>query len=182
MISFPNKKYNIIYADPPWSYGMKMTYAGTHGQVTGADYHYKTMTIQDIKNMPVQNITNENCYLFMWVTMPFLNKGLDVMSSWGFNYKTCGFTWIKKTKNNKLHCGLGHYTRGNAELCLLGVKGRLKRLNTSVYQVIESKIERHSKKPDEVRDRIVSLYGDLPRIELFARQKVKGWDCWGNEV
>jgi N6-adenosine-specific RNA methylase IME4 len=182
MIELPDKKYNIIYADPPWQYNDKMTMQGVHGLIRGAESFYKTMNLTDIKNMPIQNIADDNCYLFLWVTMPLLQEGLDVINSWGFKYKTCGFTWVKKTKNNKTHCGMGHYTRGNAELCLIGVKGKLLRLDASVRQIVEAQIQRHSQKPNEIRDNILQLYGDLPRIELFARQTTEGWDSWGNEV
>ena len=181
-IPFPDKKYNIIYADPAWSYNDKMKMKGVHGMIRGAESFYQTMSIDDIKNLPVEAISDENCILFMWVTMPLLPEGLDVIKAWSFKYKTCGFTWIKKTKKGKIHCGMGHYTRGNAELCLIATKGKIKRINASVSQIIISEIQRHSQKPQEVRSKITQLYGDLPRIELFARQKVEGWDCWGNEV
>ena len=182
MIPFPDKKYNIIYADPPWQYNDRMKMQGVHGMIRGAESFYKTMNIKELKSLPVQNIADENCYLFMWVTMPLLQEGLDTIKSWGFTYKTCGFTWVKKTKNNKTHFGMGHYTRGNAELCLIGVKGKINRLDASVSQKIEAEIKKHSQKPYETRDKIVKLYGDLPRIELFARETAEGWDSWGNEV
>lgn len=105
------------------------------------------------------------------------------MQEWGFIYKTCGFTWIKKNrKSDSLFWGLGYWTRANAELCLIGTKGNPKRVSKSVHQVIMSPIREHSRKPDEARKRIVELMGDIPRIELFARQEFEGWDCWGNEV
>ena len=111
-----------------------------------------------------------------------LEEGLSVIKAWGFKYKTCAFTWVKKTKNNKNHFGMGHYTRGNAELCLLGVQGKLQRQNGSVRQIVESQVRGHSQKPSVIRDKITQLYGELPRIELFAREKVKGWDTWGKEI
>ena len=121
--------------------------------------------------------------MFVIVTEPFLKDCFDVIKSWGFNYKTCGFCWVKKTKNGKNHLGMGHYTRGNAELCLIGIKGKKMQFKTrSLSQIVESQIREHSRKPDEVRNKIVELCGDLPRIELFARQTCEGWDCWGNEV
>ena len=175
-------KYNIIYADPPWKYNDKMVMKGVHGNIRGAESFYNTMTLQDIKNLSVNKITDNNCILFIWVTMPLLPEVFEVIKSWGFKYKTCGFCWIKKTKNNKIHCGMGHYTRGNAELCLIATKGRIKRINNSIYQIVEAPIQEHSKKPDIIRDKIIELVGDLPRIELFARQKTDGWDVWGNEV
>jgi N6-adenosine-specific RNA methylase IME4 len=118
----------------------------------------------------------------LWVTNPLLKEGLEVMRYWGFEYKTIAFIWHKTYKSGKTWFGLGHYTRANAEICLLGIKGRLQRKNKSVYRIIKSPIMEHSRKPDKVRESIVRLFGDLPRIELFARQKTDGWDCWGLEV
>ena len=176
------KKYNIIYADPPWKYNDKMVMKGVHGDIKGADSFYNTLTMEDIKGLPIKDIADENCILFIWVTMPFLKEVFEVIEAWGFKYKTCGFCWVKRTKNNKIHCGMGHYTRGNAELCLIATKGKIKRINNTVYQIVEAEIREHSRKPDEVRNRIVELLGNLPRVELFARQKAEGWDVWGNEV
>jgi len=173
----PNKKYQIIYADPPWSYQDRTP---TRGSVL---LHYKTMTKNDIENLPISKITDDNCVLFMWVTMPKLNECFDLISAWGFEYKTCAFTWVKRNKiSNSWFWGMGRWTRSNAEVCLLATKGNPKRVSAAVHSIIESPIERHSKKPDIVREKIVELVGDLPRIELFARQTVYGWDSWGNEV
>ena len=178
VLELPNKKYNIIYADPPWSYKDKAL-AGNRG----ACCKYDTQSKDWIENLQVKSITADECVLFMWVTMPKLNECFDVIKSWGFEYKTVAFTWIKKNKiADSLFWGMGRWTRANAELCLLGTKGRPKRINAGVHSVIESKIEEHSKKPDETKVRIIELLGDLPRIELFARQKTVGWDVWGNEV
>lgn len=178
-----SKKYNIIYADPAWSYNDKCQMVGGHGQINGADHFYQTMSVDDICKLPVKNICEDNCILFMWVTMPFLNHAEKVMNSWGFKYKTCGFTWIKTTSKGKIHHGMGHYTMSNAELCLIGIKGKsLTRLSRSVSQIIMSEVRSHSQKPDEVRDKIVEIYGNVSKIELFARQSAEGWDCWGNEA
>jgi len=171
-------KYSIIYADPPWSYKDKAL-SGNRG----ACCKYPTMSISDIKKLPISKLSDNNCILFMWVTMPKLNECFNVIKSWGFEYKTCAFVWIKKNKNiNTNFMGMGRWTRANAELCLLATKGKPQRVSASVHSVIESPIERHSKKPDVVRKKIIQLCGDLPRIELFARQKTQGWDIWGNEV
>lgn len=178
-----DKKYSIIYADPPWQYNDKMKMKGVHGMIRGAESFYNTMTLKDICNLPIKNITQDDAILFMWVTMPFLREAFEVIESWGFKYKTCGYCWVKKTKNNKIHLGMGHYTRGNAELCLIGTKGKKMQFKTRAQsQIIESEIRKHSQKPDETRDKIVELCGELPRMELFARQHAEGWDCWGNEV
>ena len=177
MIPFPNKKYDIIYADPPWNFKTWSDKGKTKSP------KYDLMNIKDIQNLPISSISNTNCILFMWVIYPMLDKGLETIKSWGFNFKTCGFVWIKKNKKtNSLFWGLGYWTRANSELCLIATKGKPKRISSKVHQVIEAKIREHSRKPDCVRDRIVQLCGDLPRIELFARQKFEGWDNWGNEV
>lgn len=172
-------KYQIIYADPPWSfkgYDLKKEarYVGNK---------YKLMTLQDIKNLSVSEIADDNCILFLWVTMPKLNECLGVIEKWGFTYKTCAFVWVKRNKvSSSWFFGMGRWTRSNAEVCLLATKGSPKRLNASISQIIDSPIEKHSKKPDIVKDKIVELCGDLPRIELFAREKVENWDSWGNEI
>ncbi len=121
-----------------------------------------------------------------------LPEALHVMQAWGFTYKTCAFTWVKTTGAGADAMGMGHHTRGNTEYCLLGTRGKLKRVDAGVRQVVlehghsEETLfalrARHSAKPPEVRDRIVRLLGDLPRIELFARERVSGWAAWGNEL
>jgi N6-adenosine-specific RNA methylase IME4 len=177
LIPFPeNKKYNIIYADPAWSYKGKMM----NSSVTD---HYPVMSIDDIANMPVQDLADDNCVLFMWVTLPKLNEFMKVINGWGFEYKTTAFVWVKKNKKaDSFFMGLGRWTRANPEICVLATKGNISRKSNAVRQLQVFPIERHSKKPDEFRDLILELVGDLPRIELFAREKVKGWDSWGNEV
>ena len=176
-MNFPNKKYNIILCDPPWSYNDKAL-AGNRG----ACCKYTVMNIDDIKYLPIHEIADKNCLLFLWITMPKLNEVFDVIKAWGFEYKTVAFTWVKKYKNGDNFMGMGRWTRANTELCLLCTKGKPKRISASVRQIIESVPEKHSKKPDIVRDKIIELCGDLPRIELFARQRAEGWDSWGNEI
>ena len=141
------------------------------------------MKLNDICNLPIKNISDKDCILFLWVTYPMLQEGLKLIEAWGFKYKTIGFQWIKQNKSgNGLFFGLGRWTKGNTECCLIATKGKISRINNSISQLILSPLREHSKKPDETRDKIVSLVGDLPRIELFARENVEGWDCWGNEV
>jgi len=191
MIPFPNKKYNIIYADPAWSY---RTWNAKGGHKS-ASAHYKTMDIEDIKNLPVETICEKDCVLFIWVTFPNLVEGIETLKSWGFTYKTCGFVWVKTNKNFSVNqtsflpqdsfdsfYGLGYWTRANSEICLIGTKGKIRRKSNKVHQLIYDPIREHSRKPDCTRTKIVKLMGDLPRIELFARQKHEGWDAWGNEV
>lgn len=141
------------------------------------------MNLDDICNLPINKIADKDCVLFMWVTYPMLKEGLTVIEKWGFKYKTIGFQWIKQNKSGKgFFFGLGRWTRGNSECCLIAVKGKPKRISNRISQLVFSPLQEHSKKPDIVRENIVELIGDLPRIELFARQINDGWDCWGNEI
>jgi N6-adenosine-specific RNA methylase IME4 len=175
-----SKRYDIIYADPPWQY---LAYS-QKGKGRSAENHYPTMPKQEIQKLPIPSISAKNSVLFLWVTAPCLLEGIELIDAWGFGYKTVAFTWVKQCKiSEKIFTGMGYYTRANAEFCLLATKGKtLERKSRSVSSVIISHIERHSKKTDEARRRIVELFGDLPKIELFARQYATGWDCWGNEV
>ena len=171
------KKYQIIYADPPWSYNDKMS-----GHSFSLDHEYETQSKNWIANLPIKEITEKDTVLFLWVTSPLLPEAFEVLKCWGFKYKTLAFCWVKKTKNGKWVSNLGRWTMGGAELCLLAVKGKPKRILKNIKQLVFAERTKHSKKPDEVRKRIVELMGDIPRIELFARQKTEGWDVWGNEV
>ena len=175
------KKYQIIYADPAWSYRDKRE---KHPRLCGgALRHYPTMKIEDIKSLPVADIAAENAMLFLWVTFPNLQEGLDVIKAWGFKYKTLGFSWIKTNKRSGTpFFGIGYYTKSNCEVCLIGVKGKPIKQSNSVSSVVIEPRGEHSKKPEKVRDLIVELCGDIPRVELFARKKSDGWDAWGNEV
>lgn len=176
-----SKKYNIIYADPPWSYRDKRD---KHPRLCGgASVHYGTMSTLDICNLPVCDIADENCMLFIWATFPNLPDALKVIDAWGFKYKTLGFSWIKTNKRNgKPFFGIGYYTKSNCEVCLIATKGKPIKASNSVSSVVIEPIQQHSKKPDCVADKIVQLCGDMPRIELFARSKRDGWDAFGNEI
>ena len=172
------EKYDVVYADPPW----KFRAYSKNGEQRSADRHYPTTSIDDIRALPVEKLAAKDCALFMWVTFPCLLEGLSVLSAWGFTFKTVAFVWIKQNrKSDSLFWGMGYWTRSNAELCLLATKGNPKRVSARVHQVIISHVEEHSKKPPEARERIEQLMGDVPRIELFARQKADGsmrcWDC-----
>ncbi len=182
-----NKTYNIILCDPPYSYYNDSTAKPNCTTIKGMRRPpYSVMSSKEIMNLPIKDISDENCILFIWTTDYHLNKCLEIIKAWGFTYKTIGFAWAKKTKDNKPVCFMGAYTmKSGIELCLLATKGKdahklVKKHN--VRALIESKREKHSKKPNEVKKRIVELLGDLPRIELFAREKTKGWDAFGNEV
>lgn len=179
-----DKKYDIIYADPPWEYKQSGSKTNSRGM---AKQHYETMSTEDICNLPIRDICTDKAICFMWATFPNIDSALRVMKAWGFEYKTAAFVWIKKyPKSGKNFMGMGAYTRANAEVCLLGISKNTKAKEVvrthKVHQIIESPVEAHSKKPDEVRSRIVELLGDQPRIELFARQTADGWDSFGNEL
>ena len=174
-----DKVYDIIYAAPPWYF---KTYSNK-GNKRSAVQHYNCMSIDDIYNLPINSICNNDCILFLWVVDPMLPEAMEVIKKWGFKFKTVAFTWVKENKKSEGYfTGLGYWTRANPEMCLLATKGKPKRISKAVRQLIISKRQEHSKKPDEIRDRIVELCGDLSRIELFARQRVDGWDSWGNEA
>ena len=174
------KKYQIIYADPPWNYtatSNKIPCRAKDGQP------YNAMRMIDIYGLNVNDITDKNCVLFLWATAPLLPEALYLIKCWGFDYKTVGFTWVKKNKKaDSWFWGMGSWTRSNPEFCLLATKGNPKSNSHSIHSIIYSKIMQHSIKPVEVYEKIITLCGDLPRIELFARQKTEGWDVWGNEV
>jgi len=174
-ISIPKGKYNIIYADPPWSY--------YEGGYKNQSQYYNTMSVVEICDLPVKDLAADDCILFLWVTFPILPDAFKVIETWGFRYSTCGFVWVKANKNGEgFFFGLGNWTRSNVELCLIATKGQIERKNASISQIIYEPVREHSKKPDIVRDKIVQLVGDLPRIELFARGELpKGWDGWGQE-
>ena len=173
-------QFDIIYADPPWHF---KTYSRKGSLKKSADSHYACMDIKDIMELPVAEIVSENSTLFLWVTFPLLKQGLTTMESWGFTYKTCGFNWVKRNrKADTWFMGLGYWTRSDSELCLLGTKGHPKRIGKSVPQVCDDRIGEHSKKPEIIRERIVELCGDRPRVELFARQETEGWISLGNEI
>lgn len=182
------KKYNVIYADPPWAYKVW----SKKGSGRSAESHYSNQSINSLKAVNIPAICEQNCVLLMWATFPCLQDAFVLAEAWGFIYKTVAFTWIKQNKNdNKLFMGMGYYTRANAEVVLLFTKGKqLKRICRNVQQVLISKRGDHSQKPSEIRERIVCLFGDVPRVELFARSsndlfadnEFAGWDVFGNEV
>ena len=144
---------------------------------------YPTMSIDELCALPVADLAAPDSALFLWATFPQLPEALRLIREWGFTYKSVAFVWLKKNrKADSWFYGLGFWTRANAEVCLLATRGHPKRQASNIHQFIISPIEAHSKKPDEARDKIVALMGDLPRVELFARQIPPGWDVWGNEV
>ena len=141
--------------------------------------------MKDIGNLPVHEIADDNCVLFMWCTDPLLDKQIPIVQKWGFTYKTVGFHWVKSNKDkskNLYFKSVGYWTRANNEICILATKGKPKRISKNVDRLVVADRREHSRKPDCVRDRIIELCGNLPRIELFAREKADGWDSWGDEI
>lgn len=177
-------RFAVVLADPPWSYRD----AKPRG---GAEHHYRTMSLADLCAFPVQKLAADDCALFLWGTYPTLPDMLTVGAAWGFKYKSIAFQWVKRyTRSGEPFFGLGRWTRGNTEGCFLFTRGKPHRVHNGVSQLIDTvepeildaPITRHSAKPPEVRDRIVQLMGDVPRIELFARERCPGWEAYGNEL
>lgn len=171
------KKYNLIYADPPWQYNDK----GCDG---AAEKQYPTMPLKDICALPIKEQIEKDAILFLWATAPLLPEAFEVIKSWGFKYTTLGFVWLKIYPTKKEFVkGLGHYTRGNAELILIGIKGKPKIINHSISQIYESPRREHSRKPDELKEIISALVPPYyKKLEMFARTKHEDWDVWGNET
>ena len=143
---------------------------------SGSESKYPTMTLDEICNLDVKSISSKDSCLFLWGTVPLLPEAFEVMKSWGFKYKTM-ITWRKI-----MSLGMGYWLRGQCEHLLLGIRGSVEPFRLQEPNFIQCNVLKHSRKPEEVRNRIVKLFGDIPRIELFAREKTPGWDVWGNEV
>lgn len=181
--NFPNKLYNVIYADPPWKYKNKMPQDGGRECLELGRY-YDTMDTEDIMKIPVKKICHKDCACFLWVTDSHLHDGLQVLKSWGFTYKTIAFVWVKKTKNGKEAVTTAPWTLKSTEICLLGTRGGMTKYKAAnnVRALTEAEKTIHSRKPDEIRKKIMQLFGGIPKIELFAREYVEGWDSWGNQL
>jgi N6-adenosine-specific RNA methylase IME4 len=167
------KHYGAILSDPPWRF---QTWS-EKGKGRSADRHYKTMTTQDIANMPVAQLAKKDAVLFLWATWPMLNDAMYVIQKWGFVYKTCAFAWTKIAKPydaKNIWTGTGYWTRANTEVCLLATRGKPRRQNRNIPQVILEPRREHSRKPDCVRPRIERLVKG-PYLELFARSERKRW-------
>jgi len=175
-------KFSAIYADPPWSFRV---YSGK-GKQRSAERHYETMTLDEMKDsalLPVERLAADNCALFMWAVMPQIPEALELITAWGFTYKTCAFTWVKRNAGpaGGFATGMGYWTRSNAELCLLATKGSPKRIHRDVQQLIVAPRGEHSVKPQETHDRIERLIPG-PYLELFGRRITEGWTVWGNGI
>lgn len=188
IIELPHGPYSLIYADPPWSF---KTWS-PRGDGRSASQHYGCMSIKDICALPVKDITAKDAVLFLWVVQPLLPRALEVIKAWGFTFKTVGYVWVKiKGGQDRLFYagadvknGLGYHTRAGCEQCWIAVKGSgYDRMSKSEAQVVFSPLREHSRKPDEIRESIERLVGDVPKLEMFARESsAKGWDTWGNET
>ena len=184
--------YGLIVADPPWTYSV----FSEKGKARSAERHYNTMTLADIKAMPVAWLAAKNCHLMMWVTGPGLVRGdhIPIMDEWGFEPSAMAFVWIKCKKRYAENGilmerlteamfgkGMGHTTRHNAEFVVLGRRGSPKRNRKDIHEIIVAPRREHSRKPDEIYTRC-EAYADGPYLELFARQRRPGWECWGAET
>ncbi len=185
----PNKKYDIIYADPPWDYGGKLQFdkssksaekikPGDKIFISAANFKYPTVKTKDLMKIPISQITKDDCLLFMWVTNPHLEQGIALGKAWGFEYKTVGFVWDKMIHNP------GQYTLSYCELCLIFKKGRIPRPRgaRNIKQLVRVKRGKHSEKPIEVLKNIELMFPTQDKIELFARKRHPGWDSWGLDV
>lgn len=173
------KKYDVIYADPPWQYKNQSPpcLPEKSPDTCKIEYYYPTMKLADIKNLPIKDLSNKDSILFLWATTPAIREAFEVLDSWGFKYKTM-ITW-EKTNND---C-MGYWFRVCSEHLIVAVKGKVKAFRSMERTVQHSKRGKHSQKPDFFYDIIEKVTKDYPnKIELFARNKREGWDSWGNEV
>ncbi len=179
-MELPNKKYQIIYADPPWETRyFKESKKGMHS----LKLPYPVMADKDIVEMPIKSIIEDNAVLFLWCIDQKIKLLPKLFSSWGFELKCIAFIWFKKAKNtNGSNSPYPNFTRRSCEYCFLGTRGKIKTLSKTVEQFHSNVKEGHSKKPAIFRQEIVRLYGNLGKIELFARDVESGWDAWGNQV
>ena len=193
MIPFPDKKYQVIYADPPWSYskGVHQDFRKSHnGEDRLISEQYQTMKKKDLLKLNVKNLASDDCALFMWFTYSHLSEALGLCKEWGFKYKTIAFVWLKRSNKGNVLCKVGAWTLGSAEACLIATRGNMLKYKecNNIRQLVDPntdirlKGKSHSKKPSEVRERINLLFPNTEKIELFARQSTPGWDVWGNEV
>lgn len=176
-----DRKYRVIYADPPWKYSSKEALGK---KFVPLEKVYQTEKTTSMCEWDVEGIAEKDAALFMWTTDSHIEDALKLIKAWGFRYVTVAFVWKKVSVNGKTLANLSAWTLKNCELCLFGTRGRMlqyKKAN-NVQQLVEAVRNRHSEKPEEVRRRIEQLFGDAPKIELFARERAEGWDYWGNEV
>lgn len=175
---YQGKLYDLIYADPPWDYNNKNTGGSVSkgaGNNSGAESKYSTMTTEEIANIPIHKIAKPTCCLFMWAVTPLLPEAFYVMKKWGFTYKTTAY-WHKTGR-----LGMGFWFRGDVEPLLVGIKGNIKAFGLQISNLIKADPREHSRKPDEIYSIIESI-GFKDKIEMFARERRRGWDTFGNET
>ena len=178
-------EFRAIYADPPWNFRNYSDKGTGRNPVS----HYDCMSLSDMKKLPVAQLAAKDCALFLWVTDPFLPAGLELISAWGFTYKTVAVYWVKANAKADLprlserdcFTGLGYWTRANQEQCLLATRGKPHRKAKDVRRLVVDVRREHSRKPDKVRSGIERLV-DGPYLELFTRESVPGWSAWGTET
>lgn len=180
--------YNVVYADPAWKFKLR----GKRGaDDRSPERHYVTMTVKEMAILPVREVVAKDCFCFMWTSGTYLQKAMALLGQWGFTYSTIVFTWVKLKPGmgtqafmteKDFTMGLGYSSRKNTEIVLLGRRGHPKRVAKNVRELIFAERREHSRKPDETRHRILQLAGDVPRLEMFAREQTEGWDAWGNEI
>ena len=173
--------FGIIYADPPWAYRETVFKGGTGGKQghSAARMHYPTMNTRGISELPVQQIADKDCLLFLWATSPNLPEAFKVLTAWGFKYATVAYIWDKQRVNP------GYYTMSQCEMVLVAKRGKIPRPRgaRNIRQLVSEKATRHSNKPEEVRRRIEAMFPEQRKIELFARGvPAPGWTAWGKEV
>lgn len=183
----PSGSFGAILTDPPWSFrswsdkGKNRAPDAMVRQKGLAERHYTTMDLKEIAALPVADSAAPDCVLFLWTVDFMLDRAIEIGTGWGFTFKTVAFTWTKLTQKGGHHIGLGYWTRGNPEQCLLFTRGKPRRKSAAVRQLIEAPCREHSRKPDETYDRIEALV-DGPYLELFARHRRPGWTAWGNQT
>ena len=179
MVCEQTMKYPAILIDPPWQF---KAYSGAALPQRAEGAHYGMMDLDALKGLPVaaEYAAADSC-MFMWVVDSHLDQGLELIKEWGFTFKTIAFVWVKTTKDGNPRMGTGLWTRKMSEICLLATRGKPKRMSGGVRQVIMAQRREHSRKPDEIYERIEQLV-EGPYLEMFARQSRPGWDAWGNET
>lgn len=172
--------FDVVLADPPWEFKV---WNKETGSGRSASQHYPVMSLEDICALPVGEIVSKNCALFLWIPWAHLFEAKSVFEGWGFRYSSLGFIWVKtKRSGDGFHMGMGKVTRRNTEPCLLALRGSMPPEDRGVLELINAPVREHSRKPDEVYDKIERLYPGRRYVELFARSARPGWDVWGNEV
>lgn len=198
-------KYSIIFLDPPWKYNSRANHKTRFRG--GACGHYPLMTMAEIAALPIGGLAARDCALLMWCTFPYLDQQIKLFERWQFRFRTQFLTWIKLNPKghdlpkddpnyrpgkqyvlysdglfHSVFFGVGYYSKSNPEVCLLGMRGQLPTISDAVSSVILAPRRAHSRKPDEAYERIEAVFGDVPRIELFARHDRQGWVATGNDL